>query len=200
MVAPVKTVQTVPITLQQINAATAVIKSAPINVTSLYSGAIYWDFVPVATTAAAASTNLCIQCSQEAFGGTGLLWVPLQDWASPTTTAATAAITTVTATGFTSATALAQNAWVFMYNASVATGEFHFIALVAGGGPYTYTTEDAPTAGLAGGTIYTGAMRYRFEIDFGTIKQIRFCLYNARAATTRNVASRIALTTLDNFS
>jgi hypothetical protein len=196
MASPVKTVQTQPLTLQKIAAATPVVTTAAVNTSTMLAASIYWDFASVDTTAAVAPTLLTVEAAQQ-LAGTAI-WVPVQDWISTATTVVTDTCV-VTATGFTSATSFAQNTWVFLQNVGTpASSEFHFIANKTGGGPYAYTTTDVPTAGLT--VASSVAQRFKFDLDLSGITQIRFSIYNNRGTITRDVYCRIALTTLDSIT
>jgi hypothetical protein len=201
MSSPVKVVQAEPFPMAQINSAVAVTKAGGalgIDVSTKYAATIYWDFAPLATTANCSPTNLSIQSSQKATGDD--TWVPLQEWASATVTPLTGTLTGIVGSGFTSAANFGQNVFVLLVGAPLNTSEIHYITSVAGGGPYTYTTEDTPSAGLAAAAVYTYAQRFKMDLDLSATSRLRFCIYNARGTTTRNVLCRLALTTLDSIT
>ena len=198
-----KTVQTPPLALQEVG-QNSFVKSSVIDVSSIFSGAVYWDFVPAETSVAPAATNLVMETSQTATGNLG--WVPMWVWASNDTNEAPVVVSPVTGSTFTSTTDLGLNVWIFFYASPVSNGEFHYIvkreANTPIAGTYTYTTEDPPTNAVFGGgsnSVNTLAQRFRFDVDLSAVLRIRFAVFNNQAAVTRKIVTRVAFTTLDSI-
>jgi hypothetical protein len=199
MSALVKTIQTEPLALQLIAASTGVVKSAVIDVSTFFSGTVYWDFSPQDTTASAAATGLSIQSSQKAAGDDA--WVPMQEWLSPTVTAT---ILTQNAGGGAgsnvigvAAGTIGANLRFLLLDGTLANSEFCLRVAQSGA---NITVEDNLTNSHAANSLITGAERFKIDLDFTGIKRIRICVYNNRGATNRPVYCRVALTTCDSMS
>lgn len=200
MASPVKQVQTEPIPLALVAANLGVLHSSVIDVSTYFSGTVYWDFAPTDNTLAAAATQLSIQMSQKASGDDA--WVSLQDWLSPTVPGGT--ITCTAAGGTTALTASASTGAMnryFIYEAgTIANSDFVLRVNQTGLGPYSVTVEDnIAHAHLAGTPLLAGAERFAFPIDLTGVVRIRFSIYNNLGATNRPVVSRVALTTVNSI-
>jgi hypothetical protein len=195
---PNKTVQAEPLVMQLISAGTGVTKSAVIDVTTKFSGTVFWDFAPTENTAGA-STQLSIQASQKASGDTA--WVTVQDWVSPTVLGGTATCTaTAGASTLLSTATMGAMQKMFIYEAgAIATSEFH-TRVTVGAPNFTVGLEDLLANNHGAGTpLLIGAERFSIPVDFSGFVRVRFCIYNANGATNRPVVCRIALTTVDSI-
>lgn len=200
MASPVKTIQAEPFAIQLVAAATGSIHSLVYDVSTKFSGSVFWDFAPADNTASAMATQLSIQCSQKATGDD--TWVSLQDWLSPTIVGGTitASGTSGTPTLTTSAVTAAMNRY-FLYEAgTIANSEWVMRTAQSGGGPtYTVTVEDNLAHGhLAGTPLLAGAERFKFDVDLTGVTRVRFSLYNNLGTTTRPVVCRVGFITVDS--
>lgn len=196
-----------PIAIQLITAGTAAVKSSVIDMSTKFSMSVFWDFSPAANTAGATSTQLSMQGSFKDAGDDA--WVPLQDWLSPTAQSAAGALavdaTPLSPQTISVAANISPNTYILFYEAGViANSEWAFVVANAGGGGpnYTLTLEQTLVRNhtIVNTVVHSYAARWKFDIDLSTIKRVRFCLFNSRGATNRDVVCRVGLTTLDSIA
>lgn len=190
-----------PIVLAQLVLDTNFLGSA-LDFSTKFSGAIYWDFAPFANTAGAAATMLQLLSANKE---TGLLeddsWGVVQEWLSPTATSTLFSANVTGVAGASTITVAAGSPTLyqdhFLGGASEASGEWIYPILQVG---TTVTLRAALKNSYAGATMYSNALRQRFEQDFTNLKQYKLVLFNKRGATNRNVVNRVRIMTLDSVA
>jgi hypothetical protein len=196
-----------PIVLQKIVAATeAVYGSSILDVSSKFAAAIFWDFAPVATTATPVATLLQVLTDSSLISGTvnspDDAWSVVQDWLSPTAVPATFANVTGTlgtsTFTVTSAAGLVTYGYHFIAGAAVneTDSEWVFPIKVSGN---TVTIRGTLKNTYAGATLYSNAQKMRFDLDLSNIGKLKFMIGNNRPGTTRDVASRIRVESLNSI-
>jgi len=207
MASPSKSIITPdPIVLQQISAgAEAVYSASPLvlEFDTKFSGAVYWDFAPIANTASPAATVLQLLTNDKAAVDTeDDSWSIIQDWLSPTAvpTLFTGVAGTAGASTFTFAAGTpAVYADHFIKGASVneAGSEWVHIVKITG---LTATIRGTLKNTYAAATCYSNALKQRFELDFSNLIRYKLMIGNNRGATNRDTANRVRIVTLDSVA
>lgn len=196
-----------PIVLQKIlGGVEAVYGSSVLDVSTKFACSIAWDFAPIATTATPVATILQVLSDTTVVSGTANsaddAWEVVQDWLSPTAVPATFA--NVTGTLGTSTFTVTSAAGLVTYQPHFilgATGnegdsEWVFPIKVASN---TITIRGTLKNTYAGATLYSAAQRMRFDLDLSNIGKLKFMIGNNRPGTTRDVASRIRVLSLNSI-
>lgn len=202
MATPTKsTVSPDPIVLQAVLAGINVLGSV-LDFSTKFCGAIAWDFAPIANTAAAFATMLQLLAANK--DGTDTVddaWSVVQEWLSPTATAAQVSTTVNGTAGLTSMVLTAGSPTLF---------QDHYIRGATdneAGGEWVYPISQAGTTVQLRGALkntyvnqalWSGAMRFRFEQDFSNLKKYKVCIFNNRGGTERDTVNRVRILTLDS--
>jgi len=198
----VKTVQSEQESIQLV-AANANVTGAAFDVSTKFSGTYLVDWAAVSTQATPVATEFCIQTSQKDTGND--TWVNMFTWLSSSALAASLAISaggTVGASTITLTPTLgAVNVYFFLQNGTIGNSEWSRRIKISGGGPFVVTVEDPFTNDQSGATGWNVAERYKYDIDFSSVRRTRVCINNARSATlARDIVVRVALITCDSIS
>jgi hypothetical protein len=197
-----KTIQTELLGIQTVTAGSNV-KSAVLDVSTLFSGTFLLDFAAIATQATPAATEFCIQTSQKNSGND--TWVNMFTWLS---SSAQAASLTVSAGGGVAATTItltptlgSTNVYFFLKNGTLTNSEWPRRIAISGGGPFVVTVEDGFTNDQSAAVGWNVAERYKYDVDFSSIRRIRVAVNNNRSASVnRDVVVRCALITADSIT
>lgn len=202
MATPVKTIVSPDPAVLQLIAAGANVLGAVLDFTTKFSGAIHWDFAPVAVTASAFATMLQLLSNNKDSADTqDDSWSVVQEWLSPTAQATqfsanvsgTAAASTITVAA--GSPTLFQDHYIRGATDNEAGGEWVYPIAQSG---TTVTLRAALKNTYVNASMFSGAMRLRFEQDFTNLKKYKVCLFNNRGGTERDVVSRVRITTLDS--
>jgi len=197
-----KTIQAEQLGIQLV-AAGANVTGAAFDCSTMFAGTFLVDWAAVNAQATPAATEIAIQTSQKATGTD--TWVNMFTWL---TSAAQATALTVSAGGTVGASTITLtptlgpvNVYFFLKNGTLINSEWPRRIGISGGGPFVVTVEDTFTNDQSAAVGWDVAERYKYDIDFSSIKRIRICVNNNRsAALNRDVVVRAALITADSIS
>lgn len=189
-----------PVILQAVAAGANVLGSA-LDFTTKFAGAICWDFAPIAVTASAAAVML--QLLAAAKSGADLeddSWNVVQEWLSPT---ATATLYNANVTGSAGASTITVGAGTltlfqdhFIKGATTDEAGSEWVYPIAQAGT-TITLRGNLKNSYTNQSMFSAAIRLRFEQDFSNLLKYKVCLFNNRGGTERDTANRVRLVTLD---
>jgi hypothetical protein len=198
----VKTVQTEQLSIQSV-LANANVTGAAFDVSTKFSGTYLIDFAAINAQATPVATEFCIQTSQKDSGND--TWVNMFTWLSSAAQAASLAISAGGGVGASTITLTPTlgdtNVYFFLQNGTLGNSEWSRRIKLTGGGPYVVTVEDPFTNDQSGATGWNVAERYKYDIDFSSIRRTRVCINNSRSNTlARDIVVRVALITCDSIS
>lgn len=192
-----------PIVLQELIAANQAVYSAVLDVSTKFAAQICWDFAPLATTASPQATLLQVLADEATASGTvdspDDAWTVVQDWLSPTAvpTEFTAVAGSAGASTFTIASGTPIVYGVhFIEGATVNEAGSEWVVPIKVVGT-TVTIRGTLKNTYAGAVLRSGAQKLRFDIDLSDIGKLKFMIGNNRVGTTRDVASRIRVLSLN---
>lgn len=189
-----------PHVLQAILAGANVL-GAVLDFTAKFSGAICWDFAPIATTASAFATMLQLLAAAKSGADTeDDSWSVIQEWLSPTATATLFSANVTGVAGASTITVAAGSPTLyqdhFIKGATTDEAGSEWVYPIAQSGT-TVTLRGALKNSYTNQSMYSAALRLRFEQDFSNLLKYKICLFNNRGGTERDVACRVRIVTLD---
>jgi len=192
-----------PIILQELLAGNEAVYSTVLDVSTKFAAQICWDFAPLATTASPVATVLQVLVDETLASGTvnspDDAWTVVQDWLSPTAvpTEFTGVAGTAGASTFTIAAGtpvVYQQHFIEGATVNEAGSEWVMPIKVVG---TTVTIRGTLKNTYAGSVLRSGAQKLRFDLDLSNIGKLKFVIGNNRVGTTRDVASRIRVLSLN---
>lgn len=204
MATPVKSVVSPDPVVLQLVAAGANVLGSVLDFATKFSGAISWDFAPAATTASAFATMLqLLATNKDSADAQDDSWSVLQEWLSPTAAATqfsgnvsgTAGASTITVSAGTPV--LFQDHYIRGATDNEAGGEWVYPIAQSG---TTVTLRAALKNSYTNVSMFSAAMRLRFEQDFTNLKKYKVCIFNNRGGIERDTINRVRITTLDSVS
>jgi hypothetical protein len=192
-----------PIILQSVLAGANVI-GAVLDFSGKFSGAICWDFSPIAATASAFATMLQLLAANKDGADTeDDSWSVVQEWLSPTATGVlvsstvngTAGQNTVVLTAGTPT--LFQDHYIRGASDNEAGGEWVYPIAQVG---TTVTLRNKLKNTYVNQALWSQGARFRFEQDFTNLKKYQVCIFNNRGGTERDTVNRVRIISLDSVA
>lgn len=195
MSAPVKTLQTNPISLQQISSGDVIISSA-VDVSSYFAAIFYIHFGRAATTGLTVGVNFRIEGSPKTSGDGH--WFPLAQFLTDVAAAESEAVSGTVSSGtnvitVASTTNLVAGDNVLLLNGTVANSEWGRVKSISSN--TSITIEDNLVNAQTGGTIYDQAQFFVANVDLSGVNRIRVVVDNKGSGQA--VVAEVELVTLD---